>query len=152
VPAVSGSTPGGTVAPVLCAIDEFAALNKAKQIIDLLLQGRQAAMPLLLATQFLPQDSDLRKAVLHAGLLVVHRLEAVDAEDVAAQFGTRPTWKVTHQIDWETGTTAKGSIRDVEEYVIHPNTPRRLPVGTAAVRSVATDRHALVEVLPPPDQ
>jgi hypothetical protein len=143
---------GGTVAPVLCAIDEFAALDEAKQIIDLLLQARQAAMPLLLATQFLPQDPDLRKAVLQAGLLVVHRLEAADAQDVAAQFGTRPTWKVTHQIDWEAGTTAKGSIRDVEEYVIHPNTLRRLPVGTAAVRSVATDRHALVEVLPPPDQ
>ncbi len=139
---------GGTVAPVLCAIDEFAALNEAKQIIDLLLQARQAAMPLLLATQFLPQDPDLRKAVLQAGLLVVHRLEATDAQDVAAQFGTRPTWKVTHQIDWETGTTAKGSIRDVEEYVIHPNTLRRLPVGTAAVRSVATDRHAIVEVIP----
>ena len=143
---------GGTVAPVLCAIDEFAALNEAKQIIDLLLQARQAAMPLLLATQFLPQDPDLRKAVLQAGLLVVHRLEAADAQDVAAQFGTRPTWKVTHQIDWETGTTAKGSIRDVEEYVIHPNTLRRLPVGSAAVRSVVTDRHALVEVLPPTAQ
>jgi hypothetical protein len=70
---------GGTVAPVLCAIDEFAALNEAKQIIDLLLQARQAAMPFLLATQFLPQDPDLRKAVLQAGLLVVHRLEAADA-------------------------------------------------------------------------
>ena len=141
---------GETLAPVLCAIDEFAALKEARQIIDLLLQARQAAMPLLLATQFLPQDPDLRKAVLQAGLLVVHRLEAQDAQDVAAQFGTRPSWKVTHQIDWETGTTAKGSIRDVEEYVIHPNTLRRLPVGTAAVRSVPTDRHALVEIIPVP--
>lgn len=141
------SAKGEELVPVLCAIDEFAALNEARQIIDLLLQARQAAMPLLLSTQFVPQDPDLKKAVLQAGLLVVHRLEAQDAQDLAAQFGTRPSWKVTHQIDWETGTTAKGSIRDVEEYVIHPNTLRRLPVGTAAIRSVQTDRHALVEVL-----
>ena len=37
---------GETRAPVLCAIDEFAALKEARQIIDLLLQARQAAMPL----------------------------------------------------------------------------------------------------------
>ncbi len=143
---------GKAVVPVVCAFDEFAALREAEQITDLLLQARQATMAVLLSTQYLPEAIPIRKAALSAGLLVVHRLEAKDAEEIAAQFGTRPTWKVTHQIDWDTGTTAKGSIRDVEEYVVHPNTLRRLPVGTAAVRSVATDRHALVEVLPPPDQ
>ncbi len=143
---------GKPVVPVVCAFDEFAALREAEQITDLLLQARQAKMAVLLSTQYLPEAIPIRKAALSAGLLVVHRLEAKDAEEIAAQFGTRPTWKVTHQIDWETGTTAKGSIRDVEEYVVHPNTLRRLPVGTAAVRSVATDRHALVEVLPPPAQ
>lgn len=137
---------GKAVVPVVCAFDEFAALREAEQITDLLLQARQAKMAVLLSTQYLPEAVPIRKAALSAGLLIVHRLEAKDAEEIAAQFGTRPTWKVTHQIDWDSGTTAKGSIRDVEEYVVHPNTLRRLPVGTAAVRSVATDRHAIVEV------
>jgi len=88
--------------------------------------------------------------VLQAGLLVVHRLEAQDAEELAAQFGTKSAWKVTQQIDWETGTTAKGSVRDVEEYVVHPNLLRRLPVGQAAVRSVTTDRHAIVNIIRTP--
>lgn len=139
---------GESVAPVLVAIDEFAALKDARQVIDLLLQARQASMAMLLATQVLPQEPDLHKAVLQAGLLVVHRLEAKDAEEVAAQFGTRSAWKVTQQIDWESGTSQKGSIRDVEEYVVHPNILRRLPVGSAAVRSVTTDRHAIVNVIP----
>ena len=133
--------------PVLVAIDEFAGLKDAKQIIDLLLQARQAEMPLLLATQFFPQDPDLKKAVLQSGLLIAHRLESSDAEELAAQFGTRPRWKVTFQQDWNTGMTEKGSVRDVEEYVIHPNTLRSLPVGTAAVRAVPSQRHAIVEVI-----
>jgi hypothetical protein len=140
---------GGGVAlnPTIVAIDEFAALKDAKQIIDLLLQARQAEMPLLLATQFLPQDPDLKKAVLQSGLLIAHRLEAADAVDIAAQFGTRPRWKVTFQQDWNTGMTEKGSVRDVEEYVVHPNTLRALPQGTAAVRAVPSQRHAIVEII-----
>lgn len=136
--------------PVLVAIDEFAALKDAKQIIDLLLQARQAEMPLLLATQFFPQDPDLKKAVLQSGLLIAHRLESADAEELAAQFGTRPRWKATYQADWNEGTTEKGSIRAVDEYVIHPNTLRSLKQGTAAVRAVPSDRHAIVEVIASP--
>jgi hypothetical protein len=107
-------------------------------------------MPVMLSTQYLPQDIPIRKAALSAGLLVVHRLEAQDAEDIAAQFGTRPRWKVTYQTDWEKGTTEKGSIRDVEEYVVHPNTLRQLKQGTAAVRSVPTQRVGIVEVMQVP--
>ncbi len=132
------------------AFDEFAALREAGQITDLLLQARQAAMAVILSTQYLPIDIPIRKAALSAGLLLAHRLEAQDAQDVAAQFGTRPAWKVTQQIDWESGTSQKGSVRDVEEYIVHPNTLRSLAVGQVAVRSVPTARWALVNVLPPP--
>lgn len=139
---------GTALAPVLLAFDEFAALREAGQITDLLLQARQAEMPIILSTQYLPEAIPIRKAALQAGLLVIHRQEAADAEDIAAQFGTRPAWKVTHQVEWETGKTEKGSIRDIEEYNVHPNTLRRLAVGEVAVRSVPTDRHALVRVYP----
>jgi len=141
---------GSAVVPAIVAFDEFAALREASQITDLLLQARQALMPVMLSTQYLPQDIPIRKAALSAGLLVVHRLEAQDAEDIAAQFGTRPRWKVTYQTDWEKGTTEKGSIRDVEEYVVHPNTLRQLKQGTAAVRSVPTQRVGIVEVMQVP--
>lgn len=134
--------------PTLVAIDEFAALAEAKQIIDLLLQARQAALPLVLATQYVPQDPDLGKALFQSGLLIVHRLVAQDAEDMAAQFGTRSEWKVTYQTDWEQGTTQKGSIRDVQGYVIHPNVLRSLPQGVAAVRSITTNRTQTVSVFP----
>ncbi len=140
---------GATLTPILAAFDEFAALREATQITDLLLQARQARMPCVISTQYLPEATPIRKAALQAGLLLVHRLEAKDAEEMAAQFGTRPRPKVTHQIDWETGTTEKGSVREVEEYVIHPNVLRKLPVGVLAMRSVTTDRQDLVSVFTP---
>lgn len=138
---------GEHVTPVLVAFDEFAALREAGQITDLLLQARQAEMAVLLSTQYLPEDIPIRKASLSAGLLIVHRLEAADAEDIAAQFGTRSAWGVTYQADFESGNTDKGSMRQVQEFVMHPNILRTLPVGAAAVRSVATDRHAVVNVM-----
>ena len=138
---------GETIVPTIIAFDEFAALKEADQITDLLLQARQAEMPVLLSTQFLPESIPIRKAALSAGLLIAHRLESQDAEDVAAQFGTRNRWKVTYQTNWETGETEKGSIRTVDEFVIHPNVIRRLAVGQAAVRSVPTARHCIVQVM-----
>ena len=140
---------GVSITPILASFDEFAALREATQITDLLLQARQAKMPCVISTQYLPEATPIKKAALQAGLLLVHRLEAKDAEDMAAQFGTRPRPKVTHQIDWETGTTEKGSVREVEEYVIHPNILRKLPVGVLAMRSVTTDRQELVSVFTP---
>ena len=133
--------------PTLFAIVEFAALKDSTQVVTLLLQASQAQMPVLLASQLLPQDPDLLAAVLQSGLLVAHRLDAKAAEEIAAQFGTRPRWKTTYKMDWGKGTTEKGSIRQVDEYVIHPNVLRSLPQGTAAVRAVPSQRHGIVEVM-----
>jgi len=137
---------GKDIVPVLVIYDEFAALREATQIVDLLLQARQARMPLVVATQFLPEEIPIRKPVLSAGVLIVHRLEAEDAELVAAQFGTHRTTNLTAQVDYETGESAKGSVRLVEEYNMHPNDLKALPVGVAAVLSRRTNRRDLVRV------
>jgi len=132
--------------PVLVIYDEFAALREATQIVDLLLQARQARMPLVVASQFLPVEPTIRKPVLSAGMIIAHRLEAEDAEQVAAQFGTHTTTALTAQVDYETGTSEKGSVRFVEEYNIHPNDLKALPQGVAAVLARRTNRRELVRV------
>jgi hypothetical protein len=132
--------------PVLVIYDEFAALREANQIVDLLLQARQARMPLVVASQFLPVEIPIRKPVLAAGVIIAHRLEAEDAELVAAQFGTHTTTALTAQVDYETGTSEKGSVRYVEEYNVHPNDLKSLPQGVAAVLARRTNRRELVKV------
>jgi hypothetical protein len=137
---------GEALVPVLAVFDEFAALDEADQLVDLLLQARQALMPIVVSTQYLPESVPLRRSVLGAGLLIAHRVEGEDAEAIANQFGTRRASEVTHQVDYETGYSEKGSIRRVEEYNVHPNQLRTFTTGQAAVKSVARRRYSIVRV------
>jgi hypothetical protein len=137
---------GKDVIPVLIIYDEFAALREATQIVDLLLQARQAKAPLIVATQFLPEEIPILRPVMSAGILICHRLEAEDAEKVSAQFGTHTVPLLTAQVDFEVGTSEKGSVRWVEEYNMHPNDLKELPVGVAAVLARPTQRRAVVRI------
>ena len=137
---------GHALVPMLAVFDEFAALKEAEQLTDLLLQAREALMPTVISTQHLPETTSLRKACLGAGLLIVHRVEAEDSEPIAAQFGTRRASEVTHQIDYETGFSEKGSIRRVEKFNIHPNELRNFRTGQAAFKSVPKQRYTVVHV------
>jgi hypothetical protein len=139
---------GQVIFPVLAIFDEFAALNEAEQLVDLLLQARQALMPTVISTQYLPESVPLRRACLGAGLLLVHRVEAEDAEAVAAQFGTRRGSEVTHQVDYDTGYSEKGSIRRVEKFNVHPNELRNFDTGQAAYKSVPKKRYTILRVYP----
>lgn len=139
---------GATLTPVLIVYDEFAALREATQLVDLLLQARQARTPIVAATQYLPVDDSIRRPLMSSGVLIVHRLESEDAEKVAAQFGTHTSPMLTAQVDYELGTSEKGSVRYVDEYNVHPNDLRALPIGTAAVLSAVTNRRAIVAVTP----
>ncbi len=137
---------GQQLVPVLAEFDEFSALNEAEQLADLSLQARQALVPIVISTQYIPETTALRKACLSAGLLVVHRVEAEDAETIAAQFGTRRATEVTHQVDYETGYSEKGSIRRVERFNVHPNELRNLDPGQVALKSVPKRRYTIVQV------
>jgi hypothetical protein len=132
--------------PVLLIFDEFAALREAEQIVDLLIQARQALMHVVISTQFLPESVPIRKACLSAGLILSHRVESEDAEVIAGQFGTRHKWDWTLQQDRTTGYAEKGSIRQVDIFNVHPNELREMARGRVAARSVETNRLATVQV------
>jgi Helicase HerA, central domain len=135
--------------PMLVIYDEFAALREARQVIDLLLQARQARVSIVVGTQYLPEEVPIRKPALSAGVIIAHRVEAADAEEIAAQFGTHTTTTLTAQVDYATGGSEKGSVRWVEEYDMHPNLLKELPVGTAAVLVRATGHKSLVRITRP---
>ena len=139
---------GEAPTPVLAVFDEFAALNEADQLVDLLLQARQALMPIVVSTQYLPETVPLRKAFLGAGLLIVHRIEAEDSEVIAQQFGTRRGSEVTHQVDYGTGFSEKGTVKRVEKYNVNPNELRSFTVGQAALKSVHKQNYTIVRVYP----
>lgn len=137
---------GQTVIPVLVVLEEFAALREPEVVVDLLLQARQAEMPTLVSTQYVPEKLNIRQAVLQSGLIIAHRLEATDAELVAAQTGTRPRWEPTLQANNDLGPSGLMSLRLTDAYVVHPNDLRSLPRGRAVVRSILRAEPAIVQV------
>lgn len=132
---------GKTIVPVLLIIDEFAALREAEQINDLLLQGRAAQMRIVVASQFLPRDETLRKVVVGADLLLVHRVQADDADVLAKQVGTRDTMETSFTMDdtpdpHTANPRQSTNVRLTAEFNVQPQTLANLSQGQIAVRSV----------------
>ncbi len=132
--------------PLLVIFDEFAALREATQIVDLLLQAREARMPVVVATQFLPEDVRLRLPLLQSGVLIAHRLGADDSEKVANELGTQTIPFATAKVDFKTGLSEEGSVRNEDEYHVSPNVFRTLPVGMAVVYAKRTERRQIVRI------
>jgi hypothetical protein len=127
---------GERVIPLLVIFDEFAALNEPEPILDLLRQARESLMPIVLATQVLPETYHVRQASLSAGLHIVHRSTDETIKAVAAEWGTRPTMEIGRQINFTTGKSELGTVHKGETFHLHPNMLRNLPTGFAAVRSI----------------
>jgi hypothetical protein len=132
--------------PLIVVLDEFAALGEPDQILDLMRQAREALVSIVISTQHMPESVELQSACLGAGLVIAHRVAAPDAEMIAAQFGTRPSTDVTHQIDYVSGSTDKGSIRRVDKFQVHPNELREFEPGQAALKSASRRRYTIVRV------
>ena len=135
--------------PMLLIIDELAALGEATQLVDLLLQSREAGIVVVASSQFLPRDPALRAALLGAGVVVAHGVATQDADMLAAQFGTHPVSTYTTTVDHETGTATRSALRRDEDDTVPANRLRELGVGEAALRVVKNRqplRHRIIHV------
>ncbi len=133
----------------LLILDEFGALNEPTQIIDLILQGREAGITTVASTQFMPATPALSHALLGAGVVVAHRVASPDAELLASQFGTVPNMDVATQVDYQTGEVTRGTVRRGQTYAITPDQFRNLSPGEVALRvtrEVPALRHRIVRI------
>lgn len=128
--------------PVL--LDEFSALQTPK-VADLYARARAAGAAVLLSTQDL--DADLTSVSTefaaqvrtNANIWLLMRQTRGDmAESVAHDLGSRAAWKETVQVqdDWDPlggihAAAGVGSLREVEEFILHPNDIKSLPQGGA---------------------
>jgi len=137
--------------PGLVIFDEFASLGEAGQLVDLLLQAREARLAVTVSTQQLPKEPVLRKALLGAGALIVHQVGAPeDADAMARALGTRSGTEIVRQIQLgPAGPLARRFLRSRESFLISPDQLARLPIGQAAISvRFALQRLALVQVDP----
>ena len=149
----SGAPAGATV-----AIDEFSALG-ADHVIALLARGRESGMSVLVATQELADldraGAGLRDQVVGVtALKIFHRQEVPQsARTIALMVGTERVWETTHQTagrlfgGYDTG---RGTRREVERFIVHPNEIQSLATGQAIVVSAMADQRVQrVRVDPP---
>jgi len=142
----------------IIGIDEFSALG-ADNVISLLARGRGAGVSVLLATQELA-DLDraargLRDQVLgNTKLKLVHRQDVPSsAETIAQMSGTEKVWQHTFALGsglLGAYDTSRGTRRQVEQFVVHPNEIKSLGTGEAVMmRSGAGSRSRTVRVRGP---
>ena len=130
--------PSGRRLPATIAIDEFSALG-ADNVLSLLARGRESGVSCLLATQ---EMADLERAgrgfrdqVLGiVAVKIVHRQDVPGSAELVAQMaGTERVWERTETIRgmWTPSGAARGTRRQVERYVVHPNDLKTLAPGEA---------------------
>jgi conjugal transfer pilus assembly protein TraD len=151
----------------LIGVDEFSALD-ADNILSLIARSREPLMSVLLATQEMADLERLaagfRDQVLGiVGMTIAHRQSVpASAEMIARMIGTQTVWKYTEAIhrgptlgevfsrNWKQ-PTALGTRREVEEFRIHPNIIKDLPVGRAVlITKIPTASARIVQAIPGP--
>ena len=154
-----GSEGASRAGTALIGIDEFSALD-TDNVISLMARGREAGVSVLLATQELA-DLDraargLRDQVLgNAAVKIAHRQDVPSsAQTVAQMVGTETVWEHTYQTGRRTlvgeHDTGRGTRRQVEQFIVHPNEIKSLPTGHAVViTKIPRARARTVRVLPP---
>src|SRR3954469_7426415 len=130
--------------PTVVLVDEFSAVAPGG-VVRLFGRGRSAGLSLLLGTQELadlrpPDNPTLADQVLgNVTTLIAHRqVVPASAETVAAVIGTRGAWTTTERTGMFLGASSPsgdGTRTRTREFVIHPDTIKRLPTGTAPVIS-----------------
>ena len=135
----------GATSPVLVAIDEFSALN-GEHVLGLLARARSAGVGVVLATQDLadlarvdPHFAD--QVIGNTATKIIHRQDVPEsAERLAMIAGThkalRTTWRTADAggvFSMGPAATGDASNRVAEEFLVHPNTIKQLPPGSAIV-------------------
>lgn len=138
--------------PAYVVFDEFSAMG-SDQVLGLLARARAAGIGVVLATQELADlhrvDEGFEDQVLgNVAVIVAHRQNVPEsAERLAGVAGTRPAYEETWQTDrdrfvsignqviggWAGRNTGRGTIRQVEQFVVHPNAFKALGRGEAVV-------------------
>lgn len=130
------------VCPVV--LDEFSALGTPK-VADLYARARSAGGAVLLATQDLDADLEAVSSQFAAAVrtnanvwLVLRQTRGEAADAIARDIGSRLAWKETVQVedDWDVlgglhAASGVGSLREVDEFILHPNQIKSLPQGGA---------------------
>ncbi len=151
---LAADAPGGV--PAIVAVDEFSALG-GDQLAALFARGRESGMSALVATQELVDleraSRGLRDQILgNTTIKLVHRQDVHESAQMVAQMiGTQVVWDETRYVGAPFGyDTGRGTRRQVERFIVHPNTIKTLPPGRVVVMAKAPEASVEIAQVTPP--
>ncbi|WP_338987175.1 TraM recognition domain-containing protein [Spiroplasma endosymbiont of Dasysyrphus albostriatus] len=131
-------------------LDEFNVFA-SDSIINLINKTRSFNYQCFLCFQVTDDLSTDKKKLLNTifgnvGNIIAHKVSDVESpEYIAKVFGTRTVEKITKQYDIKNKKSSKGSIREVEEYIVHPNDLKRLKTGQAYCKLLLTNANQFIK-------
>ncbi len=149
---------GGAPRLAMVAIDEFSAIG-GDHVAALFARGREAGAGVLVATQEMADLAHAGRGVRDqvigsTALKLILRQEVPEsAQTVAAIAGTQRTWEETRQIGGGMlfpGPAGRGTRREVERFIVHPNVIKSLRTGEAVLISKLGGRPPQVINVTPP--
>lgn len=140
---------------VLIVFDEFSSFSGV-EVLNLINQSRAAGAHIVTGTQSI---ADFDRSVPENGgafckqilgnhkNIIVHALNtAEDAEQFSKSIGTDISYQPTIQID-EDGLTGMGSIRETNEFILHPNVFKNLETGEAIyIQTTSKEKPIFIKV------
>lgn len=142
-------------------VDEFGSFI-SPNFVDFLNKARSAQMRIVMATQSLGDidryGESMRKQIIDStAVKVIMQLSDPDSREWAANLiGTKQSQRKTSRVSdrgWYESKTGDSSIRDVEEYIVHPNMIKQLQTGVGIISTsipysvnyiAFSDRHARI--------
>jgi hypothetical protein len=122
----------GNAVPCYLVIDEFNVFD-GPQVLALLNKGREAGLCTVLATQDLSDVAAAGGETLVQQVLANTNVKLILRQDVdesanrlASAVGTRERWSPTHRVS-DGEPTGESSLRQVDEFIVHPNLLKQLP-------------------------
>lgn len=128
--------------PIAFVLDEFTVFC-GKQSIELATQTRSMGNHTILAMQDVSGlvnkvgEHYVNQMINNSNFIMVQKLnEASERKFLSKRFGTAKTYKVTTQIDTGSSNNSigMGSVREVDEFRVHPNDIDKLQKGQAYIR------------------
>jgi hypothetical protein len=141
----------------MVAIDEFSGIG-SEHVVSLVARGREAGIAVLVATQ---EMADLERAgrgvrdqvIGSTAFKLVLRQEVPESARVVAEIiGTEKAWDETRPVGGILfpGSPGRGARRQIDRFIIDPNTVKSLQTGEAVLISKLSGRQAeVIRVTPP---
>jgi conjugal transfer pilus assembly protein TraD len=131
---------GTPVPQATVAVDEFSAIG-SDHLLALLARGREPGVSVLLVTQ---EMADLDRAgrgfrdqvIGLTAVKIAHRQDVpASAQLIAQMAGTERVCEVTRQLGgrFRSAGASRGTTREVERFIVHPNEVKTLETGQAVV-------------------